>query len=105
MLQWKKLQYYAKQNGIENQQKVRLTDDDCEYICKAVGVPVVTSFEIDGKFDPLISYVMDDPGFREAHRNAGVSEEVFLIRCGDYASVEVFRAYASKHGLSPVSAE
>ena len=39
---------------------------------------------------------MDDPGFIEAHRHEGVSDEVFLIRCGDYAANEVFKAYTNQ---------
>ena len=94
MLQRKKLQYYGRQYGI--QQIITLTDEDCERICKAVGVPVVKAADIGGKFDELISIVMDDPGFIEAHRHEGVSDEVFLIRCGDYAANEVFKAYTNQ---------
>ena len=79
MLQRKKLQYYGRQYGIENYAVITLTDEDCERICKAVGVPVVKAADIGGKFDELISIVMDDPGFIEAHRHEGVSDEVFLI--------------------------
>jgi hypothetical protein len=96
MLQRKKLQYYGRQYGIENYAIITLTDEDCERICKAVGVPAVRAADIGGKFDELISIVMDDPGFIEAHRHEGVSDEVFLIRCGDYAANEVFKAYTNQ---------
>ncbi len=99
MLQWKKLQYYAKQNGIEDYRGIRLTDEDCDYICSSVGISPVSSSSVGERFDVLISHVMDDTGFRDAHRRPGVSEEVFLIRCGDYAAMDVFKAYAVKHNL------
>ena len=43
---------------------------------------------------------MDDLAYRGARRNPNVSEEIFLIRCGDYAAMDVFKAYAAKHHLS-----
>ena len=101
MLQRKKLQYYGRQYGIENYAIITLTDEDCELammerIPDKPGVPVVKAADIGGKFDELISIVMDDPGFIEAHRHEGVSDEVFLIRCGDYAANEVFKAYTNQ---------
>ena len=96
MLQGKKLQYYGNKYGIENYALVRLTDGDCERICRAVGVATVRAADIGGKLDELIAIVMDDPDFIAAHRHEGVSEEVFLIRCGDYAADEVFKAYTSQ---------
>lgn len=100
MLQWKKLQYYARQNGIEDYRKVKLTDDDCEYICSTVGISPVSSASVSQRFDILVSHVMDDLAYRDARRNPNVSEEIFLIRCGDYAAMDVFKAYAAKHHLS-----
>ena len=69
-----------------------------QYSCSSVRSSNTTedSTDIGGKFDELISIVMDDPGFIEAHRHEGVSDEVFLIRCGDYAANEVFKAYTNQ---------
>lgn len=99
MLQCKKLQYYAKQNGIEDYHKVVLTDEDCKFICDSVGVKSVSSCSVEQRLDILISRIMDDPGFMAAHRSPDVSEDLFLIRCGDYAATEIFKAYADKHNL------
>lgn len=96
MLQRKKLDYYAKQYGIEDFASVKLTDEDCDRICKAVGVRTYKAAEVDRSFNTLISFVMDDPDFIESHRTKGVSEEIFLIRCGDYAAKEVFKAYSGQ---------
>ena len=52
--------------------------------------------EVDRNIGTLISFVMDDPAFIEAHRKQGVNEEIFLIRCGDYAAKEVFKAYSGQ---------
>lgn len=99
MLQWKKLQYYAKQNGIEDYREIRLNDEDCEYICSSVGIKSVPSSSIGGRFDYLISHIMDDSGYIGAHRSPGVSEDLLLIRCGDYAAIDAFKAYATKNNL------
>lgn len=103
MLQCKKLQYYAKQNGIEDYRNVKLTDEDCRFICDSVGVKSVSSSSVNQRLDILISCIMDDPEFRATHRSPDVSEDLFLIRCGDYAAVEIFKAYADKHNLKQCS--
>ncbi len=96
MLQRKKLEYYAKQYGIENFSSIKLSDEECDRICKAVGVRSYRAAEVDRNLGTLISFVMDDPDFIQAHRKEGVSEDVFLIRCGDYAAKEVFKAYSGQ---------
>ena len=96
MLQRKKLEFYAKQYGIEDFASIRLSDEECDRICKAVGVRTYKAAEVDRNIGTLISFVMDDPAFIEAHRKQGVNEEIFLIRCGDYAAKEVFKAYSGQ---------
>lgn len=95
MLQKKKLAYYAKQCGIEEYGKIVLSEADCEKICKAVGVPLIHARDINGDFNTLISIVMERPEFIEAHRRTDMPEDLFRMRCGDYAAKEVFAAYKS----------
>ena len=38
MMPRKKLEYYAKQNGIEDFVKIKLTEDECAKICEAIGI-------------------------------------------------------------------
>lgn len=97
MLQKKKLEYYARQYGIGNLSDVVLTDGDCERICGAVGIPVYPAKDFGGNIATLIAVVMDNEGFIARHRSDnGVPEDLFLMRCGDYAAREVFAAYTQK---------
>lgn len=96
MLQKKKLEYYARQNGIEDLASIKLTDADCERICKATGVQFYPARDVGGDIATLIAVIMDNPDFIEAHRKGNEQSEIFLLRCGDYAAMEVFKAYANQ---------
>ncbi|MCQ2085596.1 MAG: hypothetical protein MJZ21_05570 [archaeon] len=96
MLQRKKLEYYAKQNGIEDLASIKLTDDDCRRICDTVGVRFYPAADIGCNICKLIESIMDDKDFIESHRKPDTPTEIFLIRCGDYAAMEVFKAYVNQ---------
>lgn len=94
MMPRKKLEYYAKQNGIEDFAKIRLTEDECAEICEAAGVRVYGLGDCGGSVSRLIDCVMDDEDFRASNSREGVSEDYNAARIPDYAAAAVFRALA-----------
>ena len=82
MMPRKKLEYYAKQNGIEDFVKIKLTEDECAKIC-------------GGSVSMLIDRVMDDEGFNVANTKAGMPDDYNIARMPDYAAIAVFKALAA----------
>ena len=91
MLPRKKLEYYAKKNGIEDFSAIRLSDDDCRRICEAVGSNVYGMDDTGGKISELIDRVMDDAKFKAKHANPSLPEDFMSARLSDYAAEEVMK--------------
>ena len=90
MMPRKKLEYYAKQNGIEDFVKIKLTEDECAKICEAIGIK-----DCGGSVSMLIDRVMDDEGFKAANTKAGMPDDYNIARMPDYAAMAVFKALAA----------
>ena len=95
MMPRKKLEYYAKKHGLEHTASVRLTDEECERICKAVGTSKVYGVsDTGGRLWTLIDCVMDDEAFRGRHGSSGAHPDFLLSRYPDYAADEVMVEYS-----------
>ncbi len=98
MMPRKKLEYYAKQNGIGDFAEIRLTEDECAEICRAAGVRMYGIGECGGSVSRLIDCVMDDGDFRASNSKEGLPEDYNAARMPDYAAMAVFRALAQIRG-------
>lgn len=95
MMPRKKLEYYAKQNGIEDFVKIKLTEDECAKICEAIGIKAYGLKDCGGSVSMLIDRVMDDEGFKAANIKAGMPDDYNIARMPDYAAIAVFKALAA----------
>ena len=93
MMPRKKLVYYANKHGVAYS-NMKLTDDEPKQICSGVGSKYYSSKDCGGSVSTLIDCVMDDGEFRNRHRKDGVAEDLFEMRCADYAADEVMAAVA-----------
>ena len=103
MLPRKKLEFYAQKHGVEYFASIRMNEDDVARISEVVGSRALTMSDCGGRLSTFIDCVTDDAKYREKIRarmsaNGKMpSEEMFLIRMGDYAADEVMAAYAALH--------
>ena len=103
MLPRKKLDYYARNHGIQYFAAVKMTPEDISEICRVVGSKQYGFSDCGGRLSQLIDLVTDDPLFAEKHRTRlesegkTVQEDFFAMRLADYAADEVMAAYGNIH--------
>lgn len=95
MMPRKKLEYYARQNGVEDFEKIKLTEEECAEICRAIGIRTYGLKDCGGRLSALIDRVMDDADFKAANIRPDMTEDYNSARIPDFAAIAVFKAYAS----------
>ncbi|MCQ2069643.1 MAG: hypothetical protein MJZ68_00735 [archaeon] len=95
MLPRKKLEFYAKRYGLVLED-IKLTDEDCERICRQVGVKVYVAKELRGNIGILIDCVLNNEDFKARHFSDKVSPAYLEAKYADYAANECMAAFAGK---------
>lgn len=103
MIPRKKLNYYARNHGIQYFAAVKMTPEDISEVCRIVGSNPYGFPDCGGRLSQLIDLVMDDEMFVAKHRakleseGKTLHEDFFAMRLADYAADEVMAAYSSLH--------